>query len=347
MDDSESTTVNSVLAFVKAYRMRNNVTSMKQLALSRFSPNMIVDAKQILWNRCSLSDSGLPFATRRSTERHTQAAADLDDIIAAFNKLLERLDENGDIPQIFCEALDHLQMPPVVVDPIAKKIHENNLTIKSLEENLQQLSSNISGLCSSVSTVESNLSILSSTNKATPSYASAAIANVPTEVNVSSRSFTASFSCNSNLILFGLPMTSSLSKLKEKVNSLLQFLVGTSVPLRDIYRLCQKKSSSRDASSRPRPVILTFDSAFDRRLVLSSVRKLKEFSVKGLFLRADLPLNIRTKRQTTQNKSHSSAIPVPRLVLILTLDLVLLLLTLMVVQPPTLNHDFFASLNYV
>ena len=307
MDDSEPTTVNSVLAFVKAYRMRNNVTSMKQLVLSRFSPNMIVDAKKILWNRCSLSDSGLPFATRRSTERRTQAAADLDDIIAAFNKL----DEKGDIPQIFCEALDLLQMPPVVVDPIAEKIRENNLTIKSLEEKLQQLSNNISGLCSSVSTVESNLSILSSTNKATPSYASAAIANNPTKVNVSPRSSTASFSRNSNLILFGLPMTPSLPELKEKVSLLLQFLVGTSVPLRDIYRLRQKKSSSPDASSRPKPVILTFDSPFDRRLVLSSVRKLKEFSVKGLFLRADLPLDIRTKRQTTQNKSHSSALPVP------------------------------------
>ena len=244
--------------------MRNNIMSMKQLALSRFSTSVIVGAKRILWNRCSLSDSGLPFATRRSTERRTQAAADLDDIIAAFSKL----DENGDIPQIFCEALDLLQMPPVVVDPIAEKIHENNLTIKSLEEKLQQLSSNISGLCSSVSTVESNLSILSSTSKATPSYASAAIANIPTKVNVPSCSFTASFSRNSNLILFGLPMTSSLSELKEKVSLLLQFLVGTSVPLRDIYRL--------------RPVILTFDSAFDRCLVLSSVRKLKEFSVKGL-----------------------------------------------------------------
>ena len=59
--------------------------------------------------------------------------------------------------------------------------------------------------------------MLSSTSKATPSYASAAIANIPTKVNVPSPSFTASFSRNSNLILFGLPMTSSLSQLKEKV----------------------------------------------------------------------------------------------------------------------------------
>ena len=111
------------LAFVKAFCVRNDIASLKHMALSKFSSTMLVDAKKLLWNRCSLPESGLPFAARRSTEKRSQAAADLDDIISTFSKL----DESSDIPPIFCEALDLVHMPPVVVDPISEKIHENNL----------------------------------------------------------------------------------------------------------------------------------------------------------------------------------------------------------------------------
>lgn len=306
MEAETSSILNPVLAFVKAYCVRNDLLTLKQLALGRFSPTMLFEAKKLLWNRCSLSESfGLPFATRRSTERRTQAAADLDDIISAFVKL----DETSDIPSIFCEALDLVQMPPVVADPVAEKIHENNQSIKSLEEKLQQLSSNISGILSSISTVESNLSVLSASTTKSSSSASYAEVTAAKSCSKDARAPShSSFSVprNSNLILFGLPTTSSLPELKEKVNDILHFLVGTSVPLRDLYRLRQKKPSPHNSASRPRPVILIFDSIFDRRLVLSSVRKLKEYSVKGLFLRADLPLDIRVKRQST-NKSDSPA----------------------------------------
>ena len=48
-----------------------------------------------------------------------------------------------------------------------------------------------------------------------------------------------------------------------------------------------------------------FRTIFDRlRLVLSSVRKLKEFPVKGLYICADLPLNERSKPNPANIESN-------------------------------------------
>ena len=58
------------------------------------------------------STIGLSFRIRRDSEKRTQAAADLDDLLQAFDKLYE-LDN---IPDIFCEATDLVILPPIVVD---------------------------------------------------------------------------------------------------------------------------------------------------------------------------------------------------------------------------------------
>ena len=55
-----------------------------------------------------LSLPDVPFTPRCSSEKRTQAAADLEDILLAFSKL----DEADKIPQIFCEATDLVKLPP-------------------------------------------------------------------------------------------------------------------------------------------------------------------------------------------------------------------------------------------
>ena len=85
-----------------------------------------------------------------------------------------------------------------------------------------------------------------------------------------------------NLIVFGLPEVKSLPELKESVDELLTFIAGKPVPLNDLFRLGRpSKPSSEFASSevppRPRPVLLKGSSAWDRRLILSPVRKLRDY----------------------------------------------------------------------
>ena len=92
-------------------------------------------------------------------------------------------------------------------------------------------------------------------------------------------------------MFFGLPEVESLLDLKKSVDELLNFLVGRSVPLNDLFHLGrQKKTSDSVVQCRPRPVMLQPLSSWDRRLVLSAVRKLKGYTVSNIYIREDLSL---------------------------------------------------------
>ena len=120
-----------VLAFIKAFRLRGDMTALKQAALSRFSIPMLFSAKKSLWEFCDadLSLLDVPFTPRRSSEKRTQAAADLEDILLAFSKL----DEADKVPQIFCEATDLVKLPPIATDPISDLVRGNKACLHEIE----------------------------------------------------------------------------------------------------------------------------------------------------------------------------------------------------------------------
>ncbi len=112
----------------------------------------------------------------------------------------------------------------------------------------------------------------------------------------------------SRLILFGLEEKTSISETKEAVDEVLQFLAGCPVSVNDLVRLGRKpKQSSSDSDApRPCPVLISLSTVWDRRLVLASRRKLKQFRISRLFIREDLPLEERQKRGMP---SQPSALP--------------------------------------
>ena len=77
----------------------------------------------------------LPLTSRRGSEKRSQAAADLEDILLAFTKL----DEVDKIPQIFCEASELVQLPPISVDPIGEMISGNAASLKLLDDKISQI----------------------------------------------------------------------------------------------------------------------------------------------------------------------------------------------------------------
>ena len=96
------------------------MNALKQAALSHFSIPMLASAKKALWESCSddLSSLDLPFTPPRSSEKRTQAVADLEDILLAFSKL----DEVDKIPLVYCEASDLVRLPPIAADPISELV---------------------------------------------------------------------------------------------------------------------------------------------------------------------------------------------------------------------------------
>ena len=95
---------------------------------------------------------------------------------------------------------------------------------------------------------------------------------------------------SNRIILFNLP-EASLMETKSAIDEISEYLIGKKVNVRNAIRLGRRKLPGNDSTpTRPRPILITLDSGWDKRLLLSKCRNLKGFSTyKRLFLRADLP----------------------------------------------------------
>ena len=89
------------------------------------------------------------------------------------------------------------------------------------------------------------------------------------------------------LILFGLQETGSIVESKQLVDEILLSITGRSIPIKDLFRLGKLvrpfSGSSASSLGKPRPVLIKLMTAWDRRVVLYSKRKLKDFRL-GHFL---------------------------------------------------------------
>ena len=108
---------------------------------------------------------------------------------------------------------------------------------------------------------------------------------------------------SNRIILFNLP-EKSLVETKSAIDEISEFLIGKTVNIRNAVRLGQRKSSDTDSAfTRPRPILITLESDWDKRLLLSKCRNLKSFSTyERLYLRADFPPDHpqRAKRQISR-----------------------------------------------
>lgn len=300
-----------VLAFVKAFRLRGDANALKQAALGRFNSPSLANAKKVLWEACStdLSLLELPFTPRRSSEKRSQASADLEDILLAFDKL----DDVDKIPLIFCEATDLVKLPPIAADPISEMVSGNAASLKELDERISELQVALQKLASRF---ESNIPSRSSSPV---SFANAVKMTVhpttgdPTPVIGARRPHVIRDDRADNLVIFGLPETNSLPSLKNSVDELFTFLVGKPVHLKDIFRLGRPmKPSATSVANRPRPVLVKLTSSWDRRVVLSVVRKTKDYGVRGIFIREDLSpeeREIRRERALSRKNAVTKSTP--------------------------------------
>ena len=128
-----SVLTNPILAFIKAYRLRGDVSGLAYALLSVVDSSLLTNlsgsiARMILKNLvCHLKT--------RDSDKCSVPDAILGDIIVAF----DTLDNASKPPAIFVEATDLLSISPVL-DPIAKKLSENTSSIDGLTSVVSQLS---------------------------------------------------------------------------------------------------------------------------------------------------------------------------------------------------------------
>ena len=303
--------VDPVLSFIKAFRLKGDNETLKNIVIERFSNAAVDSAKALLWENCDkcLLNAGLVFHNRRDSDRRSQLVANLNDLLQAF----QCLDTTDQVPPIYCEAVDLLMLPPLALDPIAEQVKSNSLILKSLTSTIENLSQKLTSLGNVQQPVAANsfASVVSSGGQPTLSRQSTSLnrkvgAALPSQNNTSSREL--------NLILFGLQETSSIVETKKYVDEILAFIAGRPVSIKDLFRLgklAKPSSPSASISQRPRPVLIKLVTAWDRRVVLFSKRKLKEFRLHHLFLREDLSPDHKVRQWRSEPKpthaTHSAS----------------------------------------
>ena len=126
--------VDPVLSFIKAFRLKGDNETLRNVIMERFSSADVEKAKKLLWEVCEglLLGAGLEFHIRRDSDRRSQLSANLDDLLQAFH----RLDSTDEIPLFYCEALHLLKLPPLSLDPIAEQVKLNSSVLKRLSSTI-------------------------------------------------------------------------------------------------------------------------------------------------------------------------------------------------------------------
>ena len=150
---SKPVLINSVLYFIKAYRLKGDVESLKKRVCQHFSPANVENAKKELWDYCrkDLEAAGNAYHIRRGSDKRSQLAANVDDLAEAFIAL----DSSDLIPGIYCEATDLLRIPSLLsLDPVSEKVETNTLSLNDLVAKVDCLEAKIAslvGVCSKAS----------------------------------------------------------------------------------------------------------------------------------------------------------------------------------------------------
>ena len=194
------------------------------------------------------------------------------------------------------------------LDPVAEQVESNSQALKSLSSVIERLEVKLSNFL-----VSSSPSHTATGSQPGMSYAAAASSSPPPETSKSppviarKNSVSHSSSANDrscNVVLFGLPEGRSLVESKKVVDEILEFLSGKSIQIKDMFRL--GKFISQTTSSRPRPVLIKLCTAWDRKLVLLRKSSLKDFHIKRLFLREDVPPEHKLRVRKVVSSLHSS-----------------------------------------
>ena len=233
---------------------------------------------------------------------------------------------------MFCEASALYLLPTLSLDPVGEQVQANTHVLQSLESAVRGIEQKIASLVSlsssvSVNTASNGVSgaTCNPTQQSVPSYANVASTSLPrpTYTNHPSR-IDVRISRECNVILFGLPENNSIVETKSEIDEVFEFLVGKAFPIKDLFRLGKPTQSLR-----PRPLLIKLSTIWDRKLLLSRKRNLREYKIARLFLREDVPPDhrLRQKRSTSAKldaeKSSTSLLQFRSTLLFLVLLIVL------------------------
>ena len=95
---------------------------------------------------------------------------------------------------------------------------------------------------------------------------------------------------NENIIIFGVPEDRDANQWRGRVNDVMSYVADHAIDTVDMYRL------GRYDSNKTRPILVKLRTVWDKRILLSKCRKLKDYTHRGIYIAPDEPLDIRRKQ---------------------------------------------------
>ena len=302
------------LAFINAFRLRGDKTSLSSIVVERFDQSAVEHSKRLLWESCKeeLKGAGLVYHQRRGSDKREWIDADLEDILVAF----DALDAKSSVPPIYCEATELPRIPSLCLDPVSEQVQDNTRSLLALTSAVTDLEKKLSTFLTSggtrseasntvgppVCTTEATYSsVVASGQQHEQSASSTNHSSLPMKLPLrksTSSSLPDHHDRESNVVLFGLAECASLVG------------TGSKLAIKDLFRLghYKKRSGVAENAIPPRPVLIKFATPWDRRMVLMQKRKLKNFHIAHLFIQEDLSPDMRQKKsQSLSDKSKGAS----------------------------------------
>jgi len=302
---------NELLAYVCHYRDKSNVDALRRVVLGFYSAEDICNAKKLLVQEFRPSVGACPFLTeRRNSTTRLAHEAEFDDILGIF----DAMDAQNGLSTCLFAASNFDQVPKygpeelnigAVVDrqvrmettlqclttsvsqlkPSSDEIQDKPSVALEIQQELDRFNAKINQTLDHMSTVCSKLAEKVEANVTVSSSASR-------DLQVADRSM--------NIVLFGVAENRDATVWRQAVDDALCHVMGRTVDVADMFRI------GRFTASKTRPVIVKLRTVWDRRIILSNCKRLKDIDSR-IFIVPDESPEVRRKRvlQRIQSRAES------------------------------------------
>jgi len=286
--------LSEVLSYLRFYRDSANADALRRVVLGFYSADDIAEAKKLLVHEMQTKVPNCQFLTeRRNSTARLASEAEVDDILGIFDTAdgqsildnylfvsanLNQLPKYGPEELNIAAVVDRQVRIETSVDAVIARVDQMTSPPVDMHSRFESVNSAITEQLNKLTSICDQFSAASSAAQSSPTQ------------ETRDRSM--------NIIMFGIPEDRDASVWRQSVVDALQYVAGHAVDTDDMFRI------GRYASDKTRPIIVRLRSAWDRRLILSSCYKLRDYRER-VFIKPDETVEVRRKRTFEHLKKHA------------------------------------------
>lgn len=309
--------VDELLSYVAFYRNKSSMDAIRRIVLNFYGPGDIAKSKRTLIGQFSAHLSLCSFiADRRNSTTRAAHEAEVDDILNILD--IVDLGEDSAGAKFVASNLDNIPKygpEETNLASIVERQLRTEVAVADMAAAVEHVAANRPG-AAYIPDIEATNRLVTELQQKLETFSSSVCARIDQLNNVCntvcSRANTANTASSSssqhspqtaadnfdrrpNLIIFGIKEDRDPTVWRKATEDVLKFVAGRQIDIVDIFRLGHFVANGNDTTRKPRPILVKLRVVWDKRIVLSSCGKLKDYSQRGVFITPDEPIEVRRK----------------------------------------------------